>query len=161
MKYLVYTLIAFGFWLLFTFNLSIQNIIVGLVISILTVVFLGSYFVADVGKLGQPLRYYWFIVYVFIFAWECLKANLDVAYRILQVNMPIEPGIVKVKTVLKTDVARATLANSITMTPGTITIDMKDDTLFVHWIYVPSGNPTEYTHQVVGRFEKYIKKIFE
>ncbi|MCF8231736.1 MAG: Na+/H+ antiporter subunit E [Bacteroidales bacterium] len=57
--------------------------------------------------------------------------------------------------------ARTMLANSITMTPGTITVDIIGDDIFVHWIYVKSDKPEEYAREVSGRFEKYIKKIFE
>lgn len=101
------------------------------------------------------------MIYIFVFSWECLKANLDVAYRVLHPDLPIKPGIVKVKTNLKTHVARTTLANSITMTPGTLTVDIIDDYFYVHWIYVKSTDPAKYAEDISGRFEKYIKKIFE
>jgi multicomponent Na+:H+ antiporter subunit E len=161
MKYLIYILLSLATWLLFTFNLSVSNIVVGIVVAIITVLFFSKYFACDIGKLLQPQRYFWFIVYIFIFAWECFKANLDVAYRVLHPSLPIRPGIVKVKTNLKTDVARTTLANSITMTPGTITIDIIDDYIYVHWIYVSTTDPEKYTEKISGRFERYIKKIFE
>jgi multicomponent Na+:H+ antiporter subunit E len=75
--------------------------------------------------------------------------------------MPIKPGIVKVPIEIKTNLARTMLANSITMTPGTIAVDVQDDVLYVHWIYVSSEDPEVYTRKVSGRFERYIKKIFE
>ena len=75
--------------------------------------------------------------------------------------MPIKPGIVKIKLGLKTNIAKTILANSITMTPGTISVDIVGDEIYVHWIYVSSENPEEYSHKISGRFEKYIKKIFE
>ena len=56
---------------------------------------------------------------------------------------------------------RAILANSITMTPGTISVDIHDNYLFVHWIYVSSKDIHEYSEKITGRFEKYIQKIFE
>jgi multicomponent Na+:H+ antiporter subunit E len=100
-------------------------------------------------------------VYLVIFTWECIKANFDVAYRVLHPAMPIKPGIVKVKLELKSEFARTMLANSITMTPGTISVDLVDDILFVHWIYVRSEDPEVYSRKIAGKFEKYIKKIFE
>jgi multicomponent Na+:H+ antiporter subunit E len=75
--------------------------------------------------------------------------------------MPIKPGIVKVKTTLKTDIGKTFLANSITMTPGTITVDIIDDEFYIHWIYVSSRDPKVYTDKILGRFEKFIKRIFE
>lgn len=161
MKYVIYILVAYIFWLLFTVNFSSASLGIGLIVAIITTLFLSGYFVHDVHKLFHPQRYFWFLIYLIIFAWECLKANLEVAYRVLHPDLPIKPGIVKVKTNLKTNMARTTLANSITMTPGTITVDIIDDHLYIHWIYVKSTDPEQYTEKISGRFEKYIKRIFE
>jgi multicomponent Na+:H+ antiporter subunit E len=100
-------------------------------------------------------------LYFFIFLWECIKANFDVAYRVLHPKLPVKPGIVRAKTHLTTDIAKIFLANSITMTPGTITVDIREDYFFIHWIYVHSKDPEVYTHRILGRFEKYLKRIFE
>ena len=160
-RIVTYILIAFLLWLLFTFSVDLQNVVTGIVIATITVLLLGKYFVEDVHKLLQPKRYFWFVVYMFVFTWECVKANFDVAYRVLHPSLPIRPGIVKVKTGLKTQIGRTTLANSITMTPGTITVDIIDDTIYIHWIFVHTKDPEQYTEQISGRFEKYIAKIFE
>ncbi|OFX83193.1 MAG: hypothetical protein A2W99_12780 [Bacteroidetes bacterium GWF2_33_16] len=161
MRYVALFIIAFLFWLLITFNLAIENIIVGIVAAGITTVLFGKYFITGVNKFIQPHRYFWLIIYIFIFIWECIKANFDVAYRVLHPAMPIKPGIVKVKLNIKGDFARMMLANSITMTPGTISVDIIDDYIFIHWIYISTDNPEEYSEKVSGRFEKYIKKIFE
>ena len=161
MKYIIYIIILLIIWLLLTFNFTWTGLLVGAVVSVLSVFFFGKYFMEEAGKLLNPIRYYWLIIYVFIFSWECLKANFDVAYRVLHPKLPIKPGIVKVKITLETDIARTTLANSITMTPGTITVDIVDDYIYVHWIYVSTTDPEKYTHKIAGRFENYIRKIFE
>jgi multicomponent Na+:H+ antiporter subunit E len=161
MKYIVAFIVLLGFWLLFTFSLEMPNLIVGAVASLLTILFFSKYFIKPVWKMLEPQRYFWFILYLIIFVWECIKANFDVAYRVLHPAMPIKPGIVKVKLNLKTNIAKTILANSITMTPGTISVDLIDDTLYVHWIYVSSTDPKEYSRKVAGRFEKYIRRIFE
>jgi multicomponent Na+:H+ antiporter subunit E len=147
--------------MLLTFEFTVPNIIVGAVSSVICALFFGRIFVTNVYKLLQPRRYYWFIIYLFIFIWECLKANIDVAYRVLHPAMPIRPGIVKVKTTLKSDMAKMLLANSITMTPGTISVDIIDDYLYIHWIYIRSEDPEVYTPIITGAFEKYIKRIIE
>lgn len=161
MKKLAYIIIGFGIWLLFTYSLNWQNVVVGLVVSTLTVIIFGNYFIQDLSKLLDPRRYYWFIIYMVVFTWECVKANFDVAYRVLHPDLPINPGIVKARTTLKTDIARTTLANSITMTPGTITMDIIGEDVYIHWINVSSIDPEVYGEKIVGRFERYIKKIFE
>jgi len=161
MRYILFFIISFILWLLLSFNLTISNIIVGVIVSLITTIIFGKYFIKDVIPFLQPQRYFWLIVYLFIFIWECIKANFDVAYRVLHPAMPIKPGIVKVKINLKTNIAKTILANSITMTPGTISVDIIDDIIYVHWIYVSSEDPEVYSQKISGRFEKYIKKIFE
>jgi multicomponent Na+:H+ antiporter subunit E len=161
MRYLTLFILSFIFWMLLTFEFTVPNIIVGAVSSIICALFFGRIFVTNVYKLLQPRRYFWFIIYLFIFIWECLKANIDVAYRVLHPAMPIRPGIVKVKTTLKSDMAKMLLANSITMTPGTISVDIIDDNLYIHWIYIRSEDPEVYTPIITGAFEKYIKRIIE
>jgi len=110
------------------------------------------------------LRYWYFFVYYLPrFVWECFKANVDVAYRVSHPKMPINPGIVKVKTSLKTDTALTFLANSITLTPGTLSVDIDRDkgVLYVHWIDVKAKDVEPATRIVVERFEKILKKIFD
>lgn len=161
MRYFALFVILFGFWLLLTFDVSTNNLIVGGVAALLVSSYFGRFFIRKYQKIINPRRYFWFIVYLFIFIWECVKANFDVAYRVLHPAMPIKPGIVKVKLALKTNIARTILANSITMTPGTITVDIIDDFIYIHWIYVSSTDPGVYGKKVSGRFEKYLKLIFE
>jgi multicomponent Na+:H+ antiporter subunit E len=144
-----------------TFEFTFSNFIVGVAASLITSLIFTRFFVKDVYKLIQPHRYFWFLVYLVVFIRECIKANIDVAYRVLHPAMPIRPGIVKVKTTLKSDMAKMLLANSITMTPGTISVDIIDDYLYIHWIYISSDNPEVYTGIITGAFEKYIKRIIE
>ena len=149
------------FWIMLTLEFSWPNLVVGAAASIITSLVFTRFFIKNTYKLLQPERYFWFLVYLTVFIWECLKANIDVAYRVLHPAMPIRPGIVKVKTTLKSDLAKMLLANSITMTPGTISVDIIDDYLFIHWIYIRSEDPAVYTGIITGAFEKYIKKIIE
>jgi multicomponent Na+:H+ antiporter subunit E len=161
MRYIAVFILSLIFWLLLTFNLTLPNLIVGSVGSLLCSAIFARYYFTGVRKFLEPHRYYWFTVYLFIFLWECIKANFDVAYRVISPSMPIKPGIVRVKTSLKSDFARMLLANSITMTPGTITVDLIGDEFYIHWIYVKSDDPAVYTEIITGLFEKYIKKFAE
>ena len=161
MRYVGHFVILFGFWLLLTFDLSSNNLIVGGIAALLVSSYFGRFFIRRYRKIADPRRYFWFIVYIVVFVWECLKANFDVAYRVLHPAMPIKPGIVKVRLALKTNIARTILASSITMTPGTITVDIIDDFIYIHWIYVSSTEAAVYGEKVSGRFEKYLKRIFE
>ena len=161
MRYVTIFILSLIFWLLLTFRFTVPNIIIGSAAALLCTVFFGRYYFHNVYKFLQPQRYYWFLIYLFLFIWACIKANFDVAYRVLHPAMPIRPGIVKVRTTLKSGFAKTLLANSITMTPGTITVDIIEDCLYIHWIYVRSDDPAIYTGLIVGRFEKYIKRFAE
>jgi multicomponent Na+:H+ antiporter subunit E len=83
--------------------------------------------------------------------------------------MPIKPGIVKIRTMLKTDSGITALANSITLTPGTLTVDLTNEGepasqetfLYIHWINVKSDDVEQATKLIAKRFEWFLKKIFE
>lgn len=161
MKYIPLFILSLLFWILLTSRFTLPNIAVGSVVSLSCSLIFTRYYLKNTIKFLQPKRYFWFIVYLFVFIWECIKANFDVAYRVLHPSMPIRPGIVKVKMNLTSDMARTLLANSITMTPGTISVDIIGDYLYIHWIYVRSEDPEVYTGMITGAFEKYIKRIVE
>ena len=109
----------------------------------------------------RPPRWFWFILYVPVFLYYCIKANLQVVYLVLHPAMPIRPGIVKVRTGLATDSGIAALANSITLTPGTLTVDARAGELFVHWIYVETKDEEEATRRIPMHFERFLARIFE
>lgn len=161
MRYLTFFILGLVFWLLLTFRISVPNVIVGSAASLICTMIFARYFFENTGKLINPRRWFWFLVYLAVFIWSCIKANFDVAYRVLHPRMPIKPGIVKVRTTLKSEFARMLLANSITMTPGTLTVDIIGDDYYIHWIYIRSQDPEIYTRMITGVFEKYIKNFVE
>ena len=63
---------------------------------------------------------------------EIVQANIDVARRILDPELPIYPNLVCVKANQRTELGRVILANSITLTPGTVSVDMQNDRIWVH-----------------------------
>ncbi len=107
-----------------------------------------------------PKSFIYSFAYIFVFIFELIKSNLDVAYRVLSPRLPINPGIVKVKTNLKSDLGRMTLANSITLTPGTLTVDIKDEFIYVHWIDVTNKDIDAATEKIVKTFEKLLIEIY-
>jgi len=156
--------IALFTWFMLTWPPDIQHIIVGIAVSAFVSFITGDLFIRRPHMLKHPLRYWYFFAhYVPIFLWQCLKANIDVAYRVLHPKLPINPGIVKVKTDLKTDTALTFLANSITLTPGTMSVDIDKDNgvLYIHWIDVKASDTKGATEIIVKRFEEILKKIFE
>ena len=72
------------------------------------------------------------VAYAAALIWEMIKANLSILPIILKTKQQISPCIIKIQVPLKSNFARVILANSITLTPGTLTIDIEDDIFTVH-----------------------------
>lgn len=108
----------------------------------------------------NPKALLFLFVYFWVFLYELMKSNLDVALRVISPTLKINPGIVKVKTRLKSKMGRLLLANSITLTPGTLTVEIVEDTLFIHWIDVSSTDVKVASREIVEGFEKYLEVIY-
>ncbi len=159
-RYIAGFALLFGFWLLLSFTFEPGHVIAGLVATVVLLVLMAGKAPSREWLLN-PVRLFWLLLYIPFFIYYCIRANLDVAYRVLHPDLPIRPGIVKVRTVLKTRLAKSFLANSITLTPGTLTVDIQGQDLYIHWIYVHTEDPEEQTEQIVKRFEVFLKRIFE
>lgn len=161
---IVLFLVAYLVWSLLNWPLDWQHLLVGIFVAFFVSFLTGDLFIKRPHLLKHPLRYWYFVAYYIpVFLWECLKANIDVAYRVLHPGLPIKPGIVKVRTRLKTDTALTFLANSITLTPGTMTVDIDKDNgiLYIHWINARATDIEGATEAIVRSFEKILEKIFE
>ncbi|MCK4998725.1 MAG: Na+/H+ antiporter subunit E [Anaerohalosphaera sp.] len=162
MRRVIYMVAAFVVWLLLTWSLDIQVVIAGVAASVVVALLFHEMLPKEHHVFISPVRIFWFLVYIPVFFYYMVKANLDVVYRALHPDMPIRPGIVKVKTNLKTESGITALANSITLTPGTLTVDLTEDGfLYVHWIYVKHEDVEQATQDIAAKFEWYIKRIFE
>ena len=167
MRRLIYFVLAFIIWILLTWpvidgGIDIQVVVAGLIASAFVSVLFHEILPKEHHIFISPVRIFWFVLYVPVFFYYVIKANFDVVYRALHPKMPIKPGIVKIKTNLKTASGITALANSITLTPGTLTVDLTDDGyLYVHWINVKSEDVEQATQFIGQRFEWFLEKIFE
>lgn len=155
---------ALTVWCLLTWIPSGANLLAGSLVAALVTFMLGDLVVQRPHLTIDPRRYLYFLFqYLPVLLWEVLKANIDVGYRVVHPGLPINPGIVKVKTSLRSDIALTLLANSITLTPGTMSVDIGKGNgfLYVHWIDVRTRDIEAATRIIVGRFEKILRKIFE
>jgi len=111
----------------------------------------------------NPVRWVSFVLYLFgPFLLGMIKANIDVAIRVI--TGEIRPGIVRIDSGLKKSLSTTMLANSITLTPGTLTVDVNDDVeegnlFYIHWIFVTDENPAE--EEVYGSFGKWARRVAE
>ena len=150
-------------WMVLSWPPDAAHLWIGIIVASFVAFMVGDMFTSRPHLFTQLKRYLWFLYYVPMFLWECLKANIDVACRVVSPDLPINPGIVKVKTSLKSDTGITFLANSITLTPGTLSVDVDKEkgSLYVHWIDVREKDIERATEIVVERFERILRRIFE
>jgi len=161
MKQVLCIVFTFVLWLLLTWTPGVADVFVGVVVALLVATLLSHIYPDDPHKALDPRRVFWFLVYIPYFLFYCVRANLDVAYRVLHPDMPIRPGIVKVRTDLTSEMAKTFLANSITLTPGTLTVDIDGPDLYIHWINVVGEGVEEHSARIVRRFERLLRRVFE
>ena len=89
-----------------------------------------------------------------------VKCNLRIAAVVLAPSLPVSPGIVKVRTKLRTPMGRLLLANSITLTPGTLTVEMDGEWFYIHWVTVESADIDKATSDIVAGFERYLEVMY-
>lgn len=158
--------VSFGFWLLLTWTLDLQEVIAGVIVCLAAALGSARYFIhADSFHLLKPHRLLALIAFVFVLAWEIIKANVDMAGRCFGGCRKVNPGVVKIPVDLKGDYARAMLANCITLTPGTITLDIAEQGgqtyYYVHWVDVSEEDRVKAGELIKGTMEKWIRRIWE
>ncbi len=153
MRLLFWTILLFVIWLILTANFQIANIFIGLGVSFSIALLYTKMFEHKKFEMINP---YWLGVYVLILMKNLVISNIQIAIRILSKDMKLKPAIVAVKTELDSDWKRLLLANSITLTPGTLTLDVKDDMLYIHTIECKN---IENKNELIKEFEDIIKKI--
>ena len=153
-------LFLFLFWLLLTDFRGGFDLVAGVVVTFLATLFFGLRGTVFCCIRVSFRSFIFLIIYCFIFFIELVKANLDVALRVVKTPIPINPGIVKIKTGLRSKLGRIILANSITLTPGPLTVETDEEHFYIHWIDVSSPHIEESTREIAGRFERYLEVIF-
>lgn len=148
------------FWLMLMGRLTADVLVVGVVVSLVIALLFPSglsfftEFRATPAAFVAGVRYYGF------FFKELVKSNLRLTAIVLSPSLPITPGIVKVRTRLKSRMGRLMLANSISLTPGTLTVEMDGEWLYVHWVSVESTDIDTATAEIVSGFERYLEVIY-
>jgi multicomponent Na+:H+ antiporter subunit E len=143
-----------------------EEFIGGAVVCLIIAYFSARFFVKEEPFwLLNPKRLGALIVFIPLYAVELLKANWDVAKRALSPNLNIKPGIVKIETELKSDYGLAMLANCITLTPGTISMDIVEEKgkcyMYIHWINVATKDVKQASDAIKGAFEPWVRRIFK
>jgi multicomponent Na+:H+ antiporter subunit E len=139
----------------------VEEVVVGVVVSMILTLIIAKYVSYQIDY-KLPYRILVFIVlYIPVFVWQLIIANLDIAFRVLSIHIPLNPGFVKIDTELDGDFQKLLLANSITLTPGTLSIDVDEQDLYIHTVDVKGASAEENKKQISGLFEKILKVVFK
>lgn len=147
-------------WLLFSWSLAPRTLLLGLVHS--TVIALLTYrlFIEhdEAERRSHVPRAPLLIVYLLLLVFQMYVASFRVVWQIIRGK--INPGVVHFRTRLKSDIARVVLTNSITLTPGTITLLLDDDHLIVHWLDARTTHSRYAWNLIAAAYERLLRRIW-
>ncbi len=136
------TVVMFVVWLLLSGYFEPLLIIFGVLSCLAVVAIAGRMDVVD--REGHPIHLGWrILLYWPWLTWQVILANLDVVRRVLDPRLPISPCVVRLKPSQKSDLGRVIFANSITLTPGTVSIDVTRDHILVHALSTAAAEELE------------------
>ncbi|TVR75056.1 MAG: Na+/H+ antiporter subunit E [Sphaerobacteraceae bacterium] len=142
-------------WAAATGNFDPANLLVGFAIGFLVVVFAQR----AVGSTNYGRKFILVVRFALFFIYELFKANLRVAYDVITPSQYMRPGVVAIPLSVKTDTEITLLANLISLTPGTLSLDVSDDksVLYLHAMFV--DDPDELRHEIKAGFERRVIEV--
>jgi multicomponent Na+:H+ antiporter subunit E len=157
----------FWLWLLLTFvwiaissSLDIESVATGALISAALAYMFARKFDIWGGISFSPQRLYHFVVYTWVFLVELVRANITMMRYVYAPRIDVDPGVVKVSTGLKSPIGRLALANSISLTPGSLVLDISEEGLTVHCLDMRIVDPDDASRTITGSFEKHLERSF-
>ncbi|VFM94854.1 MAG: multicomponent Na+:H+ antiporter subunit E [Candidatus Kentron sp. G] len=152
--------LLFFFWVLLNGTLAADVLAVGVLVAIA----ISLLFRDNVTLFSEfhvtPRAFGAMAIYLLYFFRELVISNIKIAGIVISPSMPIKPAIVKVRTHLKSRMGRLLLANSITLTPGTLSLELKDEWLYVHWVATETTDIDAATARIVRNFERYLSIMY-
>jgi multicomponent Na+:H+ antiporter subunit E len=148
---------AWVLWLALTVPWQPLQILAGALVAALAALFVRPLLPASFSGFG-PAAIGRFLLFVPVFLVEMVKANFQIARIVLHPRMPMSPRVLTARTRLNSDAGKMLLANAITLTPGTLTIDAKDDELVIHCVS-PTPEQEQDPDRLLSPFEDHIRRF--
>lgn len=159
-RFFVILVLGFGTWLVLSMDLSLVSIIFGVFFAGMTAVFLLRFIYSPESpeQGGIFLR----IDLIFLYAILLLVQSYVSTFQLIKMilNGDYKPGIVRIKTKVHSAAGKTVLANTITLIPGTLSLWLKDDYIYVHWFHQTTLNNIKAGREITGGFESLAKRIF-
>ena len=154
------TLYLFAGWLLFTGSFQLRSLLMGAGFSFLISLATFKLFIDDDEAARRTLlpRVHWLVVYLFLVFFKLYAASFQTALSVIRGSYT--PRVVHFRTRLNSDIARSVISGSITLTPGTITLELSEDHLVVHWLFASTTHSRYAGNIVKGSFEKILKRVW-
>lgn len=142
-------------WTVATGEFTLQNLAVGFLLAYLILLFTHPF----VGTLGYSAKMWKAISFIGFFLRELVRANLRVAYDVATPSFHMRPGVVAIPLDAETDGEITLLANLISLTPGTLSLDVSDDrkVLFVHSMFI--DDPETFRQEIKHGFERRVLEL--
>ena len=146
-------------WMALTGTFTFANLVVGVAVSSLTLWLIGSR--GEVALIVYITRFFRFVGLFFFFLKELLVANLRVAYEVLTPGYQMRAAIIAIPLDAESDLEITVLANLITLTPGTLSLDVSQDRkiLYIHAMHVRDVD--KFRHDIKARFERRVMEVFK
>ena len=148
-------------WFMFSFSFQLFSVVSGvigaLLISALTHdEFIASHEASLNAFMPNPIM---LLVYLLVLFFELFRASFIMLFALFHGR--VNPRIVHFRTRMKSDLGRMVISNSITFTPGTITLDLNDDHVIVHWMFCDTTNSMAAGLAVKGRLEAFLRRVWQ
>ena len=147
-------------WLLFTGSVAPSSLVLGVLFAAGVGVLTYRHFIEEHEAARRSLlpRVYYLVAFLAVMLVKIYAASFRVAWQVISGR--INPRIVHFRTRLKYDLARAILANAITLTPGTVTLDLDEDHLVVHWLDARTTHSHHAGKLIKGDFERLLRGLW-
>lgn len=161
-SYVLAFVVALLLWVLLVGSLAPEELAAGLLVALVVVAVSGSRLAILDGVRLRPAALLHIVGYLGYFLVALIRSNIDMARRVLSPSLPLRPAVVEVVTALESPLGRLVLANSITLTPGTLSVDVRGDRLLVHWVDCPPGTDlAAATRAIAAGFERHLSGFFK
>ncbi len=154
--------LAYLLWLFFNLSISQNALILGVPVALISAAISSRFLFRELElKHFSPMRLAGFAIYAIDFAIALVKANVFMIRIILTPNPELKPAVLRLPLRTNSEFVTAGVSNSITLTPGTLTIDAEGGFLYVHWIVASELETEKAKGEIVGNFEKNLKRVLE
>ena len=147
-------------WIAMSSSLAIPSVATGALIAAALAYMFARKFEIWGGISFSPSRLYHFILYTLVFVVELVRANITMMRYVYAPRIDVDPGVVTVKTGLKSPIGRLALANSISLTPGSLVLDIGEEGLTVHCLDMRAIDPDDASRTIAGPFETHLERSF-